>query len=57
VWADDMRDKHVDRISKGLYQPVSALTYSDMVVSLRKIRAHAINVAEAVENFREQEEI
>jgi phosphate:Na+ symporter len=57
IWADDMRDKHVDRISKGLYQPVSALTYSDMVVSLRKIRAHAINVAQAVENFREKEEI
>jgi phosphate:Na+ symporter len=56
VWADDMRDKHVDRISKGLYQPVSALTYSDMVVSLRKIRAHALNVAEAVENFREKED-
>lgn len=56
VWADDMRDKHVDRISQGQYQPVSAMTYSDMVVSLRKIRAHALNVAEAVENLNNDDE-
>ena len=48
VWADDIRDKHLDRVSKGDYEPLSALTYSDMVVALRKIRAHALNVAEAV---------
>jgi len=48
LWADDMRDKHIDRISKGEYNPLTALTYSDMVVALRKIRAHAMNIAEAV---------
>jgi phosphate:Na+ symporter len=56
IWADDMRDKHIDRISKGLYQPVTAMTYSDMVVSLRKIRAHALNLAEAIENLNNSEE-
>lgn len=48
VWADDIRDRHLDRVSKGDYEPLSALTYSDMVVALRKIRAHALNVADAV---------
>ncbi len=53
LWADDMRDKHIDRVSKGDFNPLSALTYSDMVVALRKIRAHAMNVAEAIAMYQE----
>ncbi len=49
--ADSIREKHIDRISKGVYQPVTALTYSDMVVALRKIRAHSYLMAGAVEKF------
>lgn len=45
LMADSIREKHLDRISKGVYQPVTALTYSDMVVALRKIRAHAFLMA------------
>lgn len=48
IWADDIRDKHLARVSKQEYSPLSALTYSDMVVALRKIRAHASNVGEAI---------
>ncbi len=48
IWANDMRDRHLDRVSKGEYEALSALTYSDMVVALRKIRAHALNVAHAI---------
>lgn len=55
VWADDMRDKHLDRVSKGEYEAVSALTYSDMVVALRKVRAHAMNVAEAANGLRSKD--
>jgi phosphate:Na+ symporter len=51
LWADSMREKHLDRISKGVYLPVTALTYSDMVVALRKIRAHSYLMASAIENF------
>jgi phosphate:Na+ symporter len=51
LWADSMREKHLDRISKGTYAPVTALTYSDMVVALRKIRAHSFLMAGAIENF------
>jgi phosphate:Na+ symporter len=52
--ADEMRDKYLDRVSKGEYSPISALTYSDMVVALRKIRAHALNIAEALINFHKE---
>tara|TARA_B100001971_G_scaffold61895_1_gene56862 strand:- start:61035 stop:62699 length:1665 start_codon:yes stop_codon:yes gene_type:complete len=48
IWADDIRDKHIERVSKGDYAPLTALTYSDMVVALRKIRAHALNISEAL---------
>jgi phosphate:Na+ symporter len=51
IWADNMRDRHLERVSKGEYEPLTALTYSDMVVALRKIRAHAFNVAEACETY------
>ncbi len=52
IWADDIRDRHLDRVSKGEYEPLSALTYSDMVVALRKVRAHAMNVAVAIETIK-----
>jgi len=56
LWADSMREKHLDRISKGTYPPVTALTYSDMVVALRKIRAHSFLMAGAIENFHSKHE-
>lgn len=54
-WADEIRDQHLERIGKGEYDGLSALTYSDMVVALRKIRAHAMNIAEAIGMFNRQE--
>jgi len=48
IWADSIRDKHLDRIAKGSYKPVTALTFSDMVVALRKIRTHAFRMSESV---------
>ncbi len=48
IWADSIRDKHLDRISKGAYKPVTALTFSDMVVALRKIRTHAFHMYNSV---------
>lgn len=54
--ADSMRERHLDRISKGAYLPVTALTYSDMVVALRKIRAHSFLMAVAIDNFNSKHE-
>ena len=49
IWADSIRDNHIARISKGAYAPVTALTFSDMVVAVRKIRTHAFRMSESVE--------
>lgn len=51
ILADDLRDTHLERVSSGEYEPLSALTYSDMVVALRKIRAHAYNITQALKLF------
>lgn len=57
IWADNMRDKHLERISKGTYNPLTSLTYSDMVVALRKVRAHSMNIATAVKNFNRSNDL
>lgn len=56
IWADSIRDKHLDRISKGAYKPVTALTFSDMVVALRKIRTHAFHMSKSVGELNLQQE-
>ncbi len=53
--ADDIRDRYINRISKGEHDALSSLTYSDMVVALRKVRSHSMNIAQAVSAFREVE--
>jgi phosphate:Na+ symporter len=45
--AQTIRKKYLDRVAKGKLDPLSSLTYSDMVVAIRKIRSHTQNVAEA----------
>ena len=46
--AEAIRVKHLSRVSSGSYDALSALTYSDMVVALRKIRSHSHNVGQAL---------
>jgi phosphate:Na+ symporter len=55
IWADSIRDKHLERISQGSYKPITALTFSDMVVALRKIRTHAYRMSESVQVMIKQE--
>ncbi|MBL7666165.1 MAG: Na/Pi cotransporter family protein [Bacteriovoracaceae bacterium] len=55
IMADGIRDKHIDRVSKGEYDPLSSMTFSDMVVAVRKIRSHALNVAQALNRMNERE--
>ncbi|WP_127716373.1 Na/Pi cotransporter family protein [Halobacteriovorax sp. HLS] len=45
--AEVIRTNHLKRVSSGTYDALSALTYSDMIVALRKIRSHTQNAAEA----------
>jgi phosphate:Na+ symporter len=46
--AEQIRENHLERIAKKDYNPLTALTYSDMVVALRKIRSHSHNIVEAL---------
>jgi phosphate:Na+ symporter len=44
--ANIIRNRHLERVGEGRYEPMTALTYSDLIVSLRKIRSHTQNLAE-----------
>ena len=47
ILADDIRNRHLNRMSEQRYNPIaSSLTYSDMIVSLRKVTAHSSNVSQ-----------
>lgn len=54
IMADDMRDKHIRRVTKGHLDPLTSLTYSDMVVSVRKIRLSAVHLARAIIDFKSE---
>jgi phosphate:Na+ symporter len=44
--ANVIRGRHLERVGEGSYEPMTALTYSDLIVSLRKIRSHSQSMAE-----------
>ncbi len=43
--ANKIRGRHVERVGEGRYEPMTALTYSDLIVALRKIRSHTQSIA------------
>ena len=45
---DAIRDRNVIRASNGSVTPDSSLFYAEMVVSLRKVRAHVLNISQAL---------
>lgn len=46
--ANRIRSAHRRRLETGVSTPVSGMFFTDMVVALRKIRGHTINLAEAI---------
>lgn len=46
--ADKLRTKHLERVGAGEFDPLTALTYSDIVVALRKVKSHAHNIFESL---------
>jgi len=48
--ANAMRDRHLERLRNGTCQSLPAQTYSDMFVSLRHIKNHAVNILETYSN-------
>jgi phosphate:Na+ symporter len=45
--ADAIREGHLERIKAGQCEALAGLTFSDMVVALRRIKNHSINMLEA----------
>ena len=45
--ADDIKLNHLSRMSSGTCKALPALTYSDMIVALRRIKNHTVNLFEA----------
>jgi phosphate:Na+ symporter len=48
--ANTMRDRHLERLKNGTCLSLPAQTYSDMFVSLRHIKNHAVNILETYSN-------
>ncbi|MGB4247378.1 MAG: Na/Pi symporter, partial [Pseudohongiellaceae bacterium] len=48
--ANTMRDRHLERLKAGTCMSIPAQTYSDMFVSLRHIKNHAVNILETYSN-------
>lgn len=46
--ADRIRTKHLQRVGAGEFDPLTALTYSDIVVALRKVKSHSHNIFESL---------
>jgi phosphate:Na+ symporter len=45
--ADEIRDHHLARVSAGTCDALTGLIFSDMIVALRRIKNHSINMVEA----------
>lgn len=46
--AEDLRQKHIERVGQGDYLPLSALIHSDIISALRKVSAHSMNLVQAL---------
>jgi phosphate:Na+ symporter len=44
----DLREKHLQRVQTRQVSPLKSLIFVDILQSYRKIKDHALNVAEAV---------
>lgn len=45
--AQKIRATHLTRVSEGKHDSLSAMTFSDIIVALRKVRSHSLNIAQA----------
>lgn len=48
-YADHLRSLHLDRMRDGTCQPMPALIFSDMMVAMRRIKNHSVNLFEALD--------
>lgn len=50
--ADRLRTKHLQRVGAGEFEPLTALTYSDIVVALRKVKSHSHNIFDSLKRLK-----
>ncbi len=53
IWADSIRDRCIERISNKTLDPLTNMTYSDMIVALRKVKSHSVNIAQEISKLKE----
>lgn len=53
--AEKIREEHLVKVSKGEYDSLTAMSFSDIIVGLRKVRSHTLNIAQAFKNERREE--
>ena len=56
-YANQVRDAHLKRMAEGKCQALPALVFSDMIVAMRRIKNHTVNLLEAVEYSRNSQEL
>ena len=53
--ADQIRIAHLDRVQAGTCDALAGMTFSDMIVALRRIKNHSVNLIDAkVSRWEEQ---
>jgi len=46
--ANEIRQNHAERLNRGKCLALTGMIYSDIVIALRKINGHILNVAESM---------
>ena len=52
--ADNLRAQFVNKFLKEKYPPLLVMSLTDMVVSLRKIVSHSLNISQAINNIENE---
>ncbi|MEX0617983.1 MAG: Na/Pi cotransporter family protein [Pseudohongiellaceae bacterium] len=47
LWADEVRSRHLQRLSEGECQTVPAQAFNDIAIMLRRVKSHSVNYLEA----------
>ena len=50
--ANKIKDRHLEMVQEEHYPPLFGLTFSDIMIALRRIKNHTLNVADAVQGAK-----
>ncbi|PCJ21479.1 MAG: hypothetical protein COB02_02485 [Candidatus Cloacimonadota bacterium] len=51
--AEEIKVHHLNRVKTGDYSPLTNLTFTDMIVALRKINGHIAGINKAIDSFKD----